>query len=402
MVSLVRALSAHEGIELATSLFAKTFGHQPDGVWAAPGRVNLIGEHVDYNGGLCLPMALPHRAYNAMARREDRIVRLIPSAGGDPLWEGTLDDIYPGADIPKWVKYAAGPVWALRQTPEFYEKITTGFDAAIASCVPLGGGLSSSAAMECCVALGADDLYGLGLAQSQQGRSTLAHAGMLAENKVAGAATGGLDQSASMHATAAHALMLDCLHGTFEQIPFDLESQGLRLLVIDTMAHHTLNDGQYEQRRTVCEIVAKREGVGTLRELLDTSATLANLSDPEEYKRVKHVVTEIQRVRDAATALRAGDYETLGELFYASHESLRFDYEVSAPELDVAVDIAHECGAFGARMTGGGFGGSAIALVRSDDIPAVCETITAAFETRGWILPRFLDAYAAQGAERVA
>ncbi|MCI7550988.1 MAG: galactokinase [Actinomycetaceae bacterium] len=402
MASIRKALSVQEGIDTARSLFRRAYGYEPEGVWAAPGRVNLIGEHVDYNGGLCLPIALPHQAYNAMARRDDRIVRLIPSQGGDPLWEGTLDAIYPGADIPKWVKYAAGPVWALCQTPEYAAQITTGFDAAIASCVPLGGGLSSSAAMECCVAMGVSDLYGLGLADSREGRTTLAHAGMLAENRVAGAATGGLDQSASMQAIRAHALLLDCLTGGFTQIPFDLQSHGLHLLVIDTMAHHSLNDGQYEQRRATCEAVAAREGVNTLRELPDPDATLSRLTDPIEYARVKHVITEIQRVKDAADALRAGEYEQLGTLFYSSHASLRDDYEVSAPELDVAVDTARSCAALGARMTGGGFGGSAIALVREDDVNSTCEAVTAAFEKRGWTLPQFLDAYAAQGASRVA
>lgn len=401
MSKVISAWTYQEGSERAIALFQQTFGGQPDGVWASPGRVNLIGEHVDYNGGLCLPMALPHRTFTALKKRSDRVVRMIPLTGGDPLWEGTLDSIYPGADIPTWVCYAGGPVWALLQEPDLAPAITSGFDAAIAGNVPLGAGLSSSAAIECSVAFAVDEAYGLGLAGSTDGRTRIAQAGIRAENEVAGAATGGLDQSASVHAQSAHALLLDCLDGSFQQIPFDLSARGLRLLVVDTMAHHSLNDGQYESRRRLCETVAAREGVATLRELPDPEATLARLSDPVEHKRVRHVVTEIARVQAAAQALAANEYERLGQLFYESHSSLRDDYEVSAPELDLTVQTAQENGALGARMTGGGFGGSAIALVREEDIDTISQAIADAFAEQGWIPPRFIDAYAADGGGRV-
>ena len=400
MVELLRAWSKAEGIAQAKSLFTATFNTTPEGVWAAPGRVNLIGEHIDYCGGLCLPIALPHAAYSAIRARKDRRVRMIPSEGGDPLWEGTLDDIYPGADIPKWIAYAAGPVWALMQDPKLAAKIK-GFEAAVASCVPLGAGLSSSAAIECSVAMAVDGIFRLGLGDNHAGRTIIAEAGIRAENEVAGAATGGLDQAASMHCTAAHALLLDCLHDSQELIPFDLDSRGLRLLVIDTMAHHSLDDGQYAQRRATCDAVAAREGVRTLRELPDPEGTLSRLTDPTENRRIRHVITEIERVRLAVKTLKAGDFEGLGELFYASHSSLREDYEVSAPELDVAVDVAKEAGALGARMTGGGFGGSAIAIIRQGNIEPVCAAITSAFAARGWTPPRFLDAYAAAGARQM-
>jgi galactokinase len=386
-----------EGAARVRALFAGTLGGEPAGVWAAPGRVNLIGEHVDYNGGLCLPIALPHRTFVALRRRDDDGVRLVSALDPQNVWSGSLAGIAPGA-VSSWVAYAGGPAWALGE-----DGFTLGgFEAAIESCVPLGAGLSSSAAIECAVGAGLDEVFGLDLLPAgDAGRARLAAACVRAENAVAGAPTGGMDQAASLRARAGHALLLDNLDASVEQVPFDLVSAGLELLVIDTRAEHALVDGQYAARRAACHSAAEKLGVGTLREISDLDGALAALDDPVEQRRVRHVVTEIARVVQFTDLVRAGRVREVGPLLDASHESLRVDYEVSCAELDLAVETARSAGALGARMTGGGFGGSAIALVEDADATRVAAAITDAFATAGMHEPAFLLATAAPGAARV-
>jgi galactokinase len=391
------AWSDEEGAGRATALFAAALGGEPDGVWAAPGRVNLIGEHVDYNGGLCLPMALPHRTFAAVRRRDDQVVRLVSALAPEDVWVGDLAGIGPGL-VSSWVAYAGGPAWSLAQDGH----ALGGFDAAIDSCVPLGAGLSSSAAIECAVALALDELFGLGLAAAgDAGRAQLAAVCVRAENEVAGAPTGGMDQAASLRATAGHALLLDTLDHSVAQVPFHLAEAGLELLVIDTRAEHALVDGQYAARRSACHAAAARLGVGTLREVADLPAALAALPDPVEQQRVRHVVTEIARVERFVELVRDDRVREVGPLMDASHESLRMDYEVSCDELDVAVAAARAAGALGARMTGGGFGGSAIALVEASSVGAVTQSVAEAFAERGWREPGFLIASASSGGARV-
>ncbi len=387
-----------EGASRTAALFGDSFGGVPDGVWAAPGRVNLIGEHVDYNGGLCLPIALPHRTFVALARRDDGVVRVVSALAPSKVWSGTVADVVPGS-VSSWVAYAAGPLWSLTQDGFG----VGGFDAAVDSCVPLGAGLSSSAAIECAVAVALDEVYGLGqLVLGDAGRARLAAACVRAENEVAGAPTGGMDQAASMRALAGHALLLDNVDASIEQVPFDLESAGLELLVIDTRAEHALVDGQYAARRAACHAAAGRLGVATLREVDDLDAALAVLPDPVEAARVRHVVTEIARVREFTDLVRAGRVREVGPLLDASHESLRVDYEVSCAELDLAVATARAAGALGARMTGGGFGGSAIALIEAGAAASVAGAVAAAFASAGMGEPAFLAAVAGPGAGRVA
>jgi galactokinase len=389
--------SDDEGAGRARELFTSTFGGDPDGVWAAPGRVNLIGEHVDYNGGLCLPMALPHRTFAALRRRDDGTVRLVSALAPDDVWTGTLAGIGPGL-VSSWVAYAAGVAWSLAQDGHQLG----GFDAAIDSCVPLGAGLSSSAAIECAVALALDETFGLGLAASgDTGRASLAALCVRAENEVAGAPTGGMDQAASLRATAGHALLLDTLDHSVAQVPFHLSEAGLELLVVDTRAEHALVDGQYAARRTACHAAAERLGVGTLREVTDLDVALAALPDPIEQMRVRHVVTEIARVEQFASLVRDDRVRAVGPLMDASHESLRTDYEVSCDELDVAVGAARAAGALGARMTGGGFGGSAIALVETGAADSIADAVAEAFRERGWREPGFLVAVAGPAGGRV-
>lgn len=397
MVKRIVAWSDDEGAARAAGLFDVVLGGAADGVWAAPGRVNLIGEHVDYNAGLCMPIALPHSTYAAVRRRDDGVVRVVSGMDPESVSIGPLTSIVPGG-VPAWVGYAAGPAWALIEAGH----TLGGFDLAIESSVPLGAGLSSSAAVECATALALDSLYALGLAdRGDAGRALLADACVRAENEVAGAPTGGMDQAASLRSTAGHALLLDARDGSVEPVPFDLTPAGLNLLVIDTQAKHALGDGQYGHRRSTCEAAADELGIASLREVTDLDAALAQLTDDWQRRCVRHVVTEIERVREVVALLSDGRVREIGPLLVASHASLRDDYAVSSPELDVAVDAALAAGALGARMTGGGFGGSAIALVDADASESVAEAVTAAFGAQGWTPPAVLSAVPSPGARQV-
>lgn len=428
----VTAWSADAGATRARAVFADAFGAEAAGqdaedagagtdspvlVWSAPGRVNLIGEHTDYNAGLCLPIALPHRTYVALRPRTDSRVRLASAQAPGEIWETGLEDVAPGA-VSGWGTYVAGVAWALREQLGDQAAGITGFDAAVDSCVPFGAGLSSSAALECAVAVALDDVAGLGLSASDSGRAALAAACIRAENEIAGAPTGGMDQSASLRAQVGHALLLDCRPGldpteAVEQVPFDLEAAGLAVLVMDTRAEHQLVDGQYAERRDTCEAAAQTLGLSSLRELADAVAAsedpagaldvaLDKLPDDVARRRVRHVVTEIGRVRELVALLREGRVDEIGPAMNASHASLRDDYEVSSVELDVAVEAARVAGALGARMTGGGFGGSAIALVAADRADAVADAVRAAFEREGFGAPGFLLAVPSAPAAAVA
>ncbi|GAA1981385.1 galactokinase [Terrabacter lapilli] len=385
-----------EVVENVRAGFAERYGQEPEGVWSAPGRVNLIGEHTDYNGGLCLPIALPHRTYAAASRRDDAILRMA-SAQQDGVVEVPLADI--GPDRPGgWGSYVAGVLWSLRE--EGHD--VPGLDVFVDSTVPVGAGLSSSAALECSVAAAVSDLAGLGLLEDADSRARLAQVCIRAENEIAGAPTGGMDQSAALLADEATALLLDCRSWQTEQVPFDLASAGYALLVTDTHAHHELVDGQYGSRRESCEEAARVLGVDLLREVPASGldAALEKLPTDEMRRRVKHVVTEIDRVEQAVAALRAGDLEEVGRLFDASHVSMRDDYEISCEELDVATETARQHGALGARMTGGGFGGSCIAIVRSESVAGVSRAIDAAFAEQGFTAPSSFAVTASGSARR--
>ncbi|PFG42372.1 galactokinase [Isoptericola jiangsuensis] len=390
--------SAADGAARVRTLFTDAFGADaaPDGVWSAPGRVNLIGEHTDYNAGLALPVALPHRTFVALRSRADDVVRLASAQAPGQTWETTLADVGPGVTT-GWGAYVAGVAWALREAGH----AVTGFDAVVDSCVPFGAGLSSSAALECAVAVALDAVHDLGLAADDAGRAELSAACVRAENEIAGAPTGGMDQAASLRCSAGHALLLDCRPGlsaldSGHRVPFDLVPAGLTLLVVDTRAEHALVDGQYAARRAACERAAALLGVENLRAIdpADLDDALARLADAEDgatlQARVRHVVTEIDRTARFAELVQAGRLTDVGPLMDASHDSLRDDYEVSARELDLVVDTARAHGALGARMTGGGFGGSAIALLRADAVAPVVAAIQAAFEDAGLTAPGFL------------
>jgi len=406
------AATPDEGAVQAANLFRETFGHEPRGVWSAPGRVNIIGEHVDYNGGPCLPIALPHRAFVALSPRSDRTVRLVSTQTREAIDVLDLDVIgpkgTPGEVANHWTAYLAGVAWALEQAG--YGPLP-GFDAALWSCVPLGGGLSSSAALECATAVALDEVCGLGLAGSledpnDEGRKVLVEAAQAAENQIAGANTGGLDQTASLRCRQGHALALDCRDMSAGQVPFDLSAVGLELLVIDTRAKHSLADGQYGSRRADCEESARILGVGQLVDVENLDEAMAALGDDRLVARTRHVVSEIARTRAFIELLDEGPLEgtrlaVAGALMNDSHDSLRDDYEVSCDELDVAVEAARAAGAHGARMTGGGFGGSAIALVSADAVLDIAQAVARAYETRGWETPHFIRALPGAPAGRL-
>ncbi|MFJ7149633.1 galactokinase [Streptomyces sp. NPDC100445] len=379
------------GAQRVTERFAELYGAPPQGVWAAPGRVNLIGEHTDYNDGFVMPFALPHRTLAAVSRRDDGLLRLHSADVGGEVVELRLDALAPGTDH-GWTAYPAGVVWALIEAGHEI----TGADVHLSSTVPTGAGLSSSAALEVVVALALNDLYDLGLE-----RWRLARLCQRAENVYVGAPTGIMDQTASACCEEGHALFLDTRDLSQRQIPFDLAAEGLRLLVVDTQVEHAHSGGEYGKRRAGCEKGAALLGVDALRDIphAGLDAALARLGDEEEVVRlVRHVVTEDHRVERVVGLLRAGETRAIGPVLTEGHASLRDDFRVSCRELDLVVDTALAHGALGARMTGGGFGGSAIVLAEATDVDALTKAIEEAFTAAGLTTPRVFEATPSPGA----
>ncbi|MFD8145694.1 galactokinase [Streptomyces sp. NPDC059708] len=372
--------------------FERIHGGAPEGVWAAPGRVNLIGEHTDYNDGFALPMALPQAALAAVRRRTDGLLRLHSAQGDGRVTELRVADLAPGS-VPGWARYPAGVVWALRERG----LPVGGADLHLDSTVPPGAGLSSSAALECVVAVAYEELYGLGL-----GRPELARVAQYAENAFAGVPCGVMDQMASVCCAQGSALHLDSRSLEVRQVPFDLAGHGLRLLVLDTRVAHDLADGAYAALRAGCERAAGLLGLPALRDLAEAGLAGALRGLPAGLvPLVRHVVTENARVERAVTRLAAGEPEALGPLLTEGHASLRDDYGTSCPETDLAVGAAVAAGALGARMTGGGFGGSVIALVRAGESARVTAAVADAFAQAGFRAPAALEAVPSAGARRV-
>ncbi|AEY89880.1 galactokinase [Streptomyces hygroscopicus subsp. jinggangensis 5008] len=383
------------GAQQVAERFAELYGAEPEGVWAAPGRVNLIGEHTDYNDGFVMPFVLPHQAVAAVSRRDDGVLRLHSEDVEGGVVELRLDALAPQTDR-EWTAYPAGVVWALREAGHE----VTGADVHLSSTVPTGAGLSSSAALEVVIALALNDLYDLGLQ-----RWKLARLCQRAENVYVGAPTGIMDQTASACCEQGHALFLDTRDLSQQQIPFDLVAEGLRLLVVDTRVKHAHSGGEYGKRRAGCEKGAALLGVDALRDIpydgLD--AALARLGDEEEVIRlVRHVVTEDERVERTVALLRAGDTRAIGPVLTEGHASLRDDFRISCPELDLVVDTALAAGALGARMTGGGFGGSAIVLAEAADVDTLTKAVEEAFAAADFKTPRVFEAVPSAGARRLS
>ncbi|MFB9237239.1 galactokinase [Plantactinospora siamensis] len=379
--------------ERAFAGFRTEYGGDPAGYWVAPGRANLIGEHTDYNDGFVLPFALPQHTVVAAAAARRPNWSAWSEMNGERI---SFDDagMAPGA-VPDWGAYVAGVVWALREAGHRVPHA----ELAIASDVPLGAGLSSSAAIESAVLTALADLGDLDLPVDDRPRLA-----QRAENEYVGAPTGVMDQSASIRCREGHALFLDCRSLEVEHIPFDLAGDGLAMVVVDTRAEHRHVDGEYADRRRACEEAARRLGVPALRDIDadDLPAALDRLPDEVLRRRVRHVVTENQRVRQTVELLRSGRIRDIGPLLTASHASMRDDFEITVDEVDTAVTAALSAGAYGARMTGGGFGGCVLALVDAAFADAVAAAVTGAFADRGFTRPRSFTVLPGPGAHRLS
>lgn len=369
--------------------FLESFGHEPDLVAAAPGRVNLIGEHIDYSDGFVLPFAIKDRTLVAARKRDDSTVRIASVQRRNKVVAVDIKDVKPGLKG-EWERYALGVLWSLG--------VNHGVDLLIDGHVPLGAGLSSSAALECSVATAMNHLFDMGYNLEELARLT-----QKAENQYVGVPCGIMDQSVSLMATRGSALLLDCRDLSTRNIPFDVASSGLELLIIDTQAHHALTDGGYAERRASCESAVAKLGITSLRELsMEQLQASRSVLTATEFIRVRHAVSEMKRVLDCVDALSNSDFVKVGHLINQSHASLRDDYTVSCPELDTAVDAANAAGALGSRMVGGGFGGSAIALIRASKTSETIKAIEKAFSDKGFKAPRFFTSLPSQGAELIS
>ena len=368
------------------SKFQEVFGTRPDIIASAPGRVNLIGEHVDFLDGFVLPFAISDATTVAIAKNSSNKIRCASIQK-----KGVVSTIDCANIAPKsgeaWTRYPIGVLWSLG--------IETGIDILVDGQVPLGAGLSSSAALECAVATAINELFNLGLTLPE-----LARAAQRAENIYVGMPCGIMDQSVSLMATEGNALLLDTRDLSIEQIPFNIAPLGLELLVIDTQVHHALVDGGYAERRASCEKAIADLDITSLRDI-SISEFVARKPELDEktYLRAFHGVTEMKRVLDAVALLKAGDFVGFGEIVTAAHISLRDNYTVSCPELNLAVDTALKFGALGSRMIGGGFGGSAIALIKAKDSELIKSEIKNGFMKARFKSPRFFSARPSAGAQ---
>ncbi|MHB1166090.1 MAG: galactokinase [Candidatus Nanopelagicales bacterium] len=379
----------------AAALLAATFGGPPSGVWSAPGRVNLIGEHTDYTGGLVMPMAIEQRAWIAARPRADRLVRGV-GLRRDPA-QVSLDDV--GRCSPTgWLAYLAGGAWVAEASGAVGTGSAHGWDLALVSHVPVGAGLSSSAAITCATLLAMNDLDGWGI-----GRPDLARWGQRVENEIVGVPCGIMDQSASLLCESGHALFMDTRSGQVEQVAWLDPRTQAALLVSNTNAPHMLTDGQYAHRRLTCEAAAAALGIESLRDAsLDQLHAARGLLTADQYACAHHVVTENARVLRVRELLSSGSAAEIGQTLTRSHASLRDDFAVTVPQLDVSVDAALEAGAWGARMTGGGFGGCTIALVPESVVDDVSSSIDRAFAEHGFTPPDNFVARPEGGARREA
>lgn len=354
----------------------------------APGRVNLIGEHTDYNDGFALPFAIEAGCTATAERRSDGVVALRSVQQPEPV-QVRLDDLRPGTA--GWAGYPFGVLWALRERGHELPGLTITVD----SDVPVGSGLSSSAALVCSVASAVDALLEL-----KQSPADLLAITRSAENDYVGAPTGGMDQLAALYCTQGHALFCDMRTLETQQVPLPLGNRAL--LAIDTRAEHKHASGEYRRRREACERAAQLLGVPALRDVLDLDDALRRLDDDELRRYVRHVVTENARVLDVVAALRAGDLDATGPILSASHASMREDFMITGPELDLAAETLETAGALGARLTGGGFGGCVIALLDARLVDDAGESVRAAFADRGWRTPRAFLVHPSAGVHPVS
>ena len=374
----------------AAEHFEKQFGYAPAGVWSAPGRVNLIGEHTDYNEGFVLPFAIDRRTYAAVGKRSDQLARVASAFSGE-LVEFEISEIQRDK-VSGWSAYPLGVAWSLIQAGAKPQ----GFDLYVDSNVPVGAGLSSSAAIECSVALALNDLWGSGFS-----RSVLAKVGQRAENEIVGAPTGIMDQTASLFGELDHAVFLDCRTLDAKAIALSLKENGLEIVVMDSSVAHRLTDGGYASRRQACQDAAEIMGVTSLRDVtLEKLEASKDLLGDVVYKRARHVVTENERVTKTVELLSSSGPKSIGHLMNESHVSMRDDFQISITELDVAVETAISQGAVGARLTGGGFGGAAIALIDAGKVASLSAAVLDKFRDQGFEKPEIFTVTADEGAKR--
>jgi len=390
----------------ARALLARISDAPLAGVWSSAGRANLIGEHTDYNEGYVLPFAIDRRTYAAVAPRADDVIRVTSTFDPEPVELSIADlaavfDGEPGAavrggEVPEWAAYPLGVAWAALAASGRAAHTVVGLDIAFASDVPVGAGLSSSAAIEGATAFALDELWQLGLEGIQ-----LAQIGRTAENEAVGAPTGIMDQVSSMLSLADSATFLDCRTLAFEPVELGFARERLTLLVIDTRVTHAHSTGGYRDRRDACERGARLLGVPALRDVaVDDLDRARETLDDVTFRRVRHIVTENQRVLDTVRVLREHGPRAIGELLLASHASMRDDFEISVAELDTAVEASVAAGALGARMTGGGFGGAAIALVEAGSEERITDAVVRAFASAGFTEPRIFPVTPSAGAGR--
>ncbi len=372
--------------------FVHAFGRLPSHTFRAPGRINLIGEHTDYNDGFVLPMAIDREVLIAARRREDSCVRMLALDFGNAPSEFRLDQPIERDNANAWSNYVRGVAWALQQRGA---KLC-GLDLAIHGNVPLGSGLSSSAALEVCAATTFVEMASVAISKVE-----IAQLCQHAENDFVGVKCGIMDQFVSTLAQAEHALLIDCRDLAYQNVRLP---SGATLVVCDTMKRRGLVDSEYNARRAECEHAARFFGVKALRDVsLEMFTRRANELPPIVAQRARHVITENARVQSAVNAARRNDLTTFGTLMNTSHASLRDDYQVSCPELDTMVEIAHaQRGCLGARLTGAGFGGCTVNLVLDDAVEAFVTNVTRAYYARTGVTPQLYACRAVDGASRVA
>ncbi|HXX68975.1 MAG TPA: galactokinase [Polyangiaceae bacterium] len=378
----------------ATRAFSDRFGRAPAWLVAAPGRINLIGEHTDYNGGYVLPMTIDRYvviAASPAAALHGRRMTIHSESLGSTADIGLDAEVGRGA--PAWSNYVRGVLAGFQKRLAERRLEIPAVDALIASNLPRGGGLSSSAALEVATANLLELVTGLRLASLEKALMC-----QTAEHDYAGVPCGLMDQLVCVQGDARGPLLIDCRAQVARRVPLD---DGVTVLISNTGIRHALADGAYAQRRAECEAAARRLGVACLREAdVDTVEGARQILGPVGHRRARHVVTENARTVRAAELLEVGDLDGVGALMYESHCSLRDDYEVSCPELDVLVDAAREIGSaagvYGARMTGGGFGGCAITLLRTNPVEAVARELERRFER---FTGRSLDAFVSRPAD---
>ena len=356
----------------SAEFFAKCFGREPKWMVAAPGRVNLIGEHTDYNEGFVLPMAIERYMFVAADRNANRHATLHSVTTGETAKFNLRPRVEQGE--PAWSNYVRGVVAGFQRRGER----VNGFDAVIDSTLPYGGGLASSAALEVAIATLLETVSGHALDPVEKALLC-----QRAEHEFAGVPCGIMDQFTSTLAKQDHALLLDCRTRSATSVP--MSDPAITVLVINTHIRHKLADGEYAKRRSECETAAR---VLKCRSLRDATIPVLNGArkqlDPVVFRRARHVISENERTVKAAQAIEAGRWELMGQLMYASHDSLREDYQVSCRELDTIVEIAKRIpvkeGMIGCRMTGAGFGGCAVCLVKTDALRHITHKIDDAYE----------------------